>query len=413
MRLVLLTLSLLLAHVAQAGGYDTPMLYAGEHMGMGGAAVAGVRDPSALFHNPAGLAQIKKGSALLHVTYLRGTVTGSPGTSPEATSITSQPTSAPFPLLGFGYRLHPKIVLGLGAFPIASAGATYVYEGAVNTVRDSTTLVFAEAGPAVGIDLGKVRLGLSYRYTYMMLERYQGGEGADPVIDFTLTGSHNSGFRAGLQADLLKGKNGHLSAGLTYRHQVIMNPSDPEARALGFPVNDVTSRFMLPSRLVGGLRFDQGAWGVAADVEYGFNSQNQKSTLSGTAVVAPGLTQEIALDNIFGWRDALTYRLGVEHRLANGIKVRLGGAYDDTTSNKSYPTAFGTPPAPTTIIGGGLGKRVGRWTIELSVGNRRCQAEVTADDLNAAEESCVFCSKAGNYAIDLFGTYLSFGYDLN
>ena len=53
------------------------------------------------------------------------------------------------------------------------------------------------------------------------------------------------------------------------------------------------------------------------------------------------------------------------------------------------------------------------WAVDFSVVNRRDQAEVTADDLNAAEESCVFCSKAGNYAIDLFGTYLSFRYDLN
>ena len=409
MRLLSLSLCFAFAQAAQAGGYDTPMLYAGEHMGMGGAAVAAVDDPSALFHNPAGLAQIKKGSALVHVTYLSGTVTGSPGTSPQATSITSQPTSAPFPLLGFAYRLHPKIVLGLGAFPIASAGATYVYDGGVNTVNDSTTLIFAEAGPALALDLGKIRLGLSYRYTYMMLERYQGGEGAEPVIDFTLTGSHNSGFRVGLQADLLKGKNGNLSAGLNYRHQVIMRPSDPEARALGMPVTDVTSRFMLPSRIVAGLRFDEGNWGVAADVEYGFNSQNQRSALS-----AKFNGEEIPpLANIFGWRDALTYRFGVEHRLANRIKLRLGGAYDETTSNKSYPTAFGTPPAPTTVVGGGLGKRFGALTVDFSMVRRRGQARVSHEDLSAAEESCVFCSKAGNYAIDLFGTYLSFGYDLN
>ena len=59
-------LHLVVSSVAVAGGYDTPMLYAGEHMGLGGAAVAGVDDPSALFHNPAGLAQVRRQSPLSH-----------------------------------------------------------------------------------------------------------------------------------------------------------------------------------------------------------------------------------------------------------------------------------------------------------------------------------------------------------
>jgi len=394
-----------------AGGYDTPMLYAGEHMGMGGAAVAGVSDPSALFHNPAGLAQIKKGSALLHVTYLKGDVTGSPGSMPEATSITSQPTSAPFPLLGVAYRLHPKLVLGVGAFPIASAGASYVYETAINTVTDSTTLIFAEAGPALGLDLGRVRIGLGYRVTTMMLDRFSGGKDVDPTIDFTLEGTHASGFRVGLQADLIKHDDLTLEMGLNYRHQVVMYPTDPSARAIGFPIRDVTSRFILPSRLSAGLRLVTGPWTAAFDLEYGFNSQNQKSTLSGVAEVAPGLTEEVALDNIFGWRDALTYRLGVEHRLASGVKLRVGGAFDETTSSKQYPTAFGTPPAPTVLFGGGVGQRFGPWTIDFSMVHRQGETEVTAEDLAQADQACVFCSKAGTYAISLTGAYLSCGYD--
>ena len=411
MRLGLTFGFLLVASNARAGGYDTPMLYAGEHMGMGGAAVAGVSDPSALFHNPAGLAQIERGSALLHVTYLNGDVTGSPGSTPEATSITSQPTSAPFPLLGVGYRVHPKLVLGFGAFPIASAGGTYVYEGTVNTVTDRTTLIFAEAGPAMGVDLGRVRLGIGYRITYMMLERFSGGKDADPLIDFILEGTHAQGIRLGVQADLIAQDKLRLEAGLTYRHQVVMYPSDPSARAIGFPISDVSSRFILPSRLSGGLRLIAGPWSAAFDLEYGFNSQNQKSTLSGVAEVAPGVSEEIALDNIFGWRDAFTYRLGIEHRLASGLKLRVGGAYDETTSSKQYPTAFGTPPAPTVLFGGGVGQRLGPWTIDFSMVHRQGETEVTTDDLAQADQACVFCSKAGTYAISLTGAYLSCGYD--
>ena len=54
-----LVLGLLLwTPAAWAGGYDTPMLYSARHMGMGGTAISGVNDASALFHNPAGMARL-------------------------------------------------------------------------------------------------------------------------------------------------------------------------------------------------------------------------------------------------------------------------------------------------------------------------------------------------------------------
>ena len=404
-------LHLVVSSVAVAGGYDTPMLYAGEHMGLGGAAVAGVDDPSALFHNPAGLAQVRRGKALFHITYLSGDVTGSPGSTPEATSITSEPTQAPFPLIGVAYRVRPKLVVGLGAFPIASAGASYVYETPLNTVTDSTTLIFAEAGPALALDLGRIRLGAGYRLTYLMLDRFSGGEGVDPTIDFTLEGTHASGLRLGLQGELIDQPGLRLQAGVSYRHQVVMYPKDEQARAIGFPINDVTSRFILPSRLSDGMRAEWGHWAAALDLEYGFNSLNYKSTLSGVAEVAPGVTQEVALDNLFGWRDALTYRLGLERSLTSGVKLRAGGAYDETTSSKTYPTAFGTPPAPTMLAGVGVGYRLGPWTLDASVAHRRGETEVTAQDLAQAEEPCVFCSNAGDYAISLTGAYMALGYE--
>ena len=150
-----------------------------------------------------------------------------------------------------------------------------------------------------------------------------------------------------------------------------MYPKDEQARAIGFPINDVTSRFILPSRLSAGIRAEWGHWAAALDLEYGFNSLNYKSTLSGVAEVAPGVTQEVALDNLFGWRDALTYRLGLERSLTSGVKLRAGGAYDETTSSKTYPTAFGTPPAPTMLAGVGVGYRLGPWTLDASVAHRQ------------------------------------------
>jgi long-subunit fatty acid transport protein len=113
--------------IARAGGYDTPMLYSARHMGMGGTAIGYVQDPSALFHNPAGLGKIQRGEVLADFSLLVGGIHSSPGAAPAGKDVDSETTVAPFFLVGGGYRIHPKITLGVGVFPIASAGATYKY----------------------------------------------------------------------------------------------------------------------------------------------------------------------------------------------------------------------------------------------------------------------------------------------
>ena len=57
------SLHLVVSSVAVAGGYDTPMLYAGEHS-LAARRWQASMAPSALFHNPAGLAQVRRGKAL-------------------------------------------------------------------------------------------------------------------------------------------------------------------------------------------------------------------------------------------------------------------------------------------------------------------------------------------------------------
>src|SRR5262245_7413186 len=111
-----------LPSAALAGGYDTPMLYSARHLGMGGTAVGYVDDPSALFHNPAGLAQIKRFAALGDFSLLLAKVHATPASITGAIDIDSQTTVAPLFLLGAGYRISRFLTAGLGVYPIASAG---------------------------------------------------------------------------------------------------------------------------------------------------------------------------------------------------------------------------------------------------------------------------------------------------
>src|SRR5687767_14987519 len=120
-----LVLSLVLAWAAPAwaGGYDTPMLYSARHMGMGGTAIGYVEDPSALFHNPAGLAQIRGVNLLGDFSLLLGVLKGSPAA--DQRSIESETVVAPFFLVGAGIGITDWLSAGIAIYPVASAGATY------------------------------------------------------------------------------------------------------------------------------------------------------------------------------------------------------------------------------------------------------------------------------------------------
>src|SRR5690349_7273477 len=87
----------------RAGGFDTPILYTARHLGMGGTAIGYVDDPSAVFHNPAGLRGVKGFAFVADFSLLLGTLQASPDSAASARNVESELTVAPFFLLGAAY----------------------------------------------------------------------------------------------------------------------------------------------------------------------------------------------------------------------------------------------------------------------------------------------------------------------
>src|SRR6478752_5575790 len=296
--LAALALALAAPRVARAGGYDTPMLYTARHMGMGGTAIGYVEDPSALFHNPAGLGKIQRGEVLADFSLLVGGIHSSPAFAPFARNIDSETTVAPFFLVGGAYRVHKMLTLGVGVFPIASAGATYKYG---SNVHDSTELFFLETTPAIAFNpLPNLRFGLGYRMTYVNLSRYQGNpdSGMTPVLDFKLSGWNFAGFRAGVQWSALP----WLEFGAVFRSTVNTKVTNSHGVALQMNYNDISTHFKLPAKLGFGTRVDFDPFrvplSVVLDFEYAFNSQNKGDPLHGTDAVSGALT---SVANVFEW----------------------------------------------------------------------------------------------------------------
>ena len=375
---------------AAAGGYDTPMLYSARHLGMGGTAVAYVDDPSALFHNPAGLSGTDKLTLMGDFSLLVGTITGNPAAADE--NLTSETTVAPLFLAGGSGRINEWLTVGLAVYPVASAGATYAYDGGT----DSTTLVFMEVSPGVALEIPNTGLsfGVGYRITYASLDR-QRNVGTQVGLD--LSGLSFAGFRVGAKYEF----SDHFSVGLAYRHKTVTEMDGDGFLIDSTAIDTWSGSFTLPSRFSLGTRADFGAFGAAIDVEYALQSQNDRGRFTAEGGGIP-------ITSVSAWSNAWTVRIGAEYRLLEGkLPIRLGFIWDQQTSNRAYPTAFGTPPAATVIGTIGVGYNAGPWQANVAYAFRSGSATIATDEIG---RGCASCGFGGEYSIALNGLYVDFSY---
>jgi long-subunit fatty acid transport protein len=212
-----------------------------------------------------------------------------------------------------------------------------------------------------------------------------------------------------------------LELGAAYRHRTSTHVTNEQGTALRLNFTDVSSDFVLPSKLGVGGRYDLRRSGLplllAADVEYSFNSQNEGAPLQGTDR-ASGMA--LAVPNVFEWQDSVTLRFGVEYRLLRDavtakehVALRAGYIFDSKVANKAYPTAFGTPPGFTQVVTVGGGYDFGVVQLNTAFAYRTGSATVTNEDLTApGNKDCKFCGVAGDYAIKLSGIYFDISHEL-
>ena len=389
---------------AQAGGYDTPIMYSARHMGMGGTAIGYVNDPSATFHNPAGLAHTNFLDVTLDFSPLLGKLDTSPSYADQNKK--SNLTFAPFFLGSVSLRVTDFLVLGVGIYPVASSGASYDYvNGSGIKTHDETRISFIEVAPglAVNLPLG-FKFGAVWRATMLQFRRLQEspGSGSAGMFDMDLSGASFAGYRVGLQWSYLP----WLSAGLVYRSRTDTTVEADKSVVLTKNWGKTTMPFILPAKLGAGVRADLGPFGAAVDLEYGLYSENDTVVIKG-ANPDPA-AKDLELTNYYMWSDAITLRLGLEYAFLPLMKARIGYVYDGKVGDPNYPTAFGTPPTHTQSITAGFGASLfGFVEANLAYAYRFGSATVGAPA--AGTNICLGCSKPGDYAIGLHGIYADVG----
>jgi long-subunit fatty acid transport protein len=398
---------------AAAAGFDTPILYSARHQAMGGTAIAYVNDPSAGFHNPAGLQGVKGLALLGDLSLILGKVRATPEISADGEdNLESSLVTAPFFLLGGAYRLKPWLTLGLAGFPVASGGAEYEYTVRGSPTIDSTEIVFFEVTPMLSLNVpedsllpGRLALGAGYRASIVSFQRLKGPTNDPTFLNLDLSGADFSGFRVGLQYQPIE----PLKLGIVFRNKVVVTAKADTATAFTLPAREASLDFTLPAKVGFGIRADGARLGVATDVELAFQSQNQRPPLKGKL---GGSDTEAAVPNVFDWEDGITWRLGFEYRFGRVKEwpIRIGYIFDSIVTNPSFPSAFGTPPAPTRTFTAGLGYVRDTWQVNVAASRRFGQARVHAEGLDPM--ACRFCGYAGQYEITMTGLYVDASVDL-
>jgi long-chain fatty acid transport protein len=384
---------------------------------MGGTAIGYVDDASAAFHNPAGLQHVNKLSVLGDFSLVLGHVRATPDAVLDS-SVTSELVVAPFFMLAGAVRVHEWVSVGLAIFPVASGGAAFEYEPvAGNPLEDATRVVFFEATPVVSLNVpedlllpGKLAFGFGYRANLLEFKREKGPPGNPVQLDLDMSGTNFDGYRLGLQW----APSERVSLGAVYRSKIDIEAKMDKGRVYLQEATDATLGFVLPARFGTGVRVnfeDSGrpVVGLAADFEYAFQSQNRTTELAGTVS-----GRESSLTNVYRWRDAVTARVGAEYRLpalGGEIPFRAGYVYDGPTTNRRYPSAFGTPPTETHSVSFGGGYDRGPWQANFAVARRYGEVTLRESDL-APPTECRFCSFAGDYSIRNLGLYVDVSVDL-
>jgi long-chain fatty acid transport protein len=324
--------------------------HGGKGMGFAGAFTAQASDPSAIFHNPAGIAFLRRKQIYLGGTAVMPTWEFA-GANPFPGEGVTERDAVKLLLPPAAYYTQPfsdRIAFGVGVN--VPFGLTTEWADADRFsgryISRKATLGGVAVNPTLAIKLADrlaVGVGLDLRFSTVTLERRL------PVInpftqmpvdaaDERLHGGTDLGI--GFNAGVLAKLSDELSVGASYRHRVKVDyvgtasftpvptgNAQLDARVLaGLPAQNLTldSSITFPAFFSGGVAYRRGDWVFEADVNWYQWSSFQ--TIPVNFAERPDLSGAITEN----YRDSFQYRFGVERTLNDTWTVRGGYFWDET-----------------------------------------------------------------------------------
>jgi len=346
--------ALLLPRAAQASGFHVDEQSA-RATGRGGAVIAHSVDPSAVYYNPAGLADLHGVRLQLGASLVRPSADFTPaGGGPETAADTD---TFVLPQLFASWRASGLVALGVGVYspyglaldwPVSSPGRASVRQAELRTlfITPVWALNLSQWVPGLSVALGADLVPASVRLTRDVLF------GTD-VASAALSGT---GFGLGGRAGVAYRPSGlpMLSFGLSYHSPVQLDfrgdaDFDAPAAYRGSlpPDGAVSTRVTLPQQLMMGIALAPlPAWELELDGNWrGWSSYDRLD------IELPNGQVQSSAKN---WQNSLTVRLGTELTFEERWAARLGAVWDQTPIPSST-LDFQLPDVNRIAVSGGFG----------------------------------------------------------
>lgn len=329
MKKILIAALALISTQAFASGLSKPVWGGAKAIGMGGAFVGVADDTTAMFHNPAGISQLKNDHNLqIGADTL---ITNENYTAPTSLFPTAKEESAereflPVPTFGYVNRQLKMISLGLGLFfphgnggkfPTASANPANPNEGRIYSMEIAPTVAFQIIpGLSIGTSLRVTRISTSLKGQLFQLA---------PTTFDTLTNLETDGWGYGASAGLLAEPFSWLRLGFNYRSKInkTLSGNGTFATLGNF---DAKFRITLPTLITAGFAAqatDKLLLSFQYDLER--NSEIENFTVSSTALNAQFVLPQ-------NWRDSHTYHFGAKYDFCKAFSMMGGYARDFSNS---------------------------------------------------------------------------------
>lgn len=382
MKRVALALVGLFAAAGEAGAAGYSLFEQGARaLGMAGAFTARTDDPSAMFFNPAGLAQVE-GQALLispNVIFFHSEFSGT-APSPGYGVIEKTEDKALFPLALYYARNAGKVAAGIGMYNPYGLEVDWespdTYTGRYISTRSTVRPFFFVPTVAVALN-DRLRVGAGANLVFSKVELERHIPAFNPFLGQTVdVGTvlleSETEFGAGWNAGIQWQPADKFRVGATYRSKVSVDyhgsadftrrdtgdpQFDPIVQATFPPDQGIATSVPFPAQGSIGFAYEPcSAWAFEGD--FNWTWWDELESLEVHFLSTPVLDFEAVQD----WKGVMNIRVGTEHRRADW-SYRAGYYYDRTPQ----PRASMGPLLPDSDRHGitlGLGHDFGRTTLD-------------------------------------------------
>lgn len=339
-------------------------------VGMGGAFTAQADDPSAIYYNPAGIAQLKGTQIMGGLSPIMPSSTfesdGATAMASAGRKSDAEDHAWVIPHFYITHKVNEKVSFGLGSYANFGLGTEWPddFEGRFTTgagkafIKTVTISPVMSYEPIKGLSFG---FGPTYRYIDISL-RNQLLFGANPATSPTGTSRLDGddwdwGYVCGLRYQITPS----LSAGASYlsevRHDIhsgvskVRYPNGTTSR------QGASSKITLPATASFGLAYKLSALTLEADAQWTEWSSYKKLSVE--------LENGTSLESKKNWHNTWTLRFGGQYALNKYIDLRAGVVWDETP----IPGKTLDPLVPSGnrwLYCGGLGINLGNLTFDLA-----------------------------------------------